>query len=79
MENFCEQWCDLEKNNNGRTPWIIQRNKKLLLFRNEQKNNDLSKLNKTLVFLLTKKFFRKIFKQIFRNTIDFLFTELLIL
>lgn len=55
MENFCEQWCDLEKNNNGRTPWIIQRNKKLLLFRNEQKNNDLSKLNKTLVFLLTKK------------------------
>ena len=55
MENFCEQWCDLEKNNNGRTPWIIQRNKKLLLFRNEQKNNNLNKLNKTLDFFTNQK------------------------
>ena len=53
-EMFCERCCRLEITNDGRTTWIIQRNKKRSFLKNERKNKSNELEKKTIVFICTK-------------------------
>ena len=65
-EMFCERCCRLEITNDGRTTWIIQRNKKRSFLKNERKNKS-NELEKKLSFLYVQK--------ITKNYVFFLLNE----